>query len=22
RCETVLPEHGAGRRAGGFRAVR
>ncbi|MBW6101363.1 hypothetical protein HTY54_21420 [Escherichia coli] len=22
RCETVLPEHGTGRRAGGFGAVR
>ncbi|PJW96724.1 host specificity protein J, partial [Escherichia coli] len=22
RCETGLPEHGTGRRAGGFGAVR
>ncbi|EFX4832639.1 host specificity protein J, partial [Shigella sonnei] len=22
RCETVLPEHGTGRRTGGFGAVR
>ncbi|EFO2111677.1 host specificity protein J, partial [Escherichia coli] len=22
RCETVLPEHGTGRRAGGFGTVR